>query len=193
MTIKTTVKTAYVTLVALTVAWQAAALANQAPGNNELDQTNSAASSATPEPQIEPKAELKAKALKLFNDYKQKDMASDPTLINLYAADAVIYSGIERERGGVLYDKLDRATFANQMASAIKDPHIKELNQSTVYHEPKINHINRDGEKVALQISFKAQRAKSGIKVHWLVREEKNGALEIYDEHTISYKLKGAK
>jgi hypothetical protein len=183
---------ACIVLAAAAALWQASgALANQEPGNNlsapASDSTN------TTEHLIEPKAELKAKALKLFSDYKQKDQSSDPSLINLYATDAVIYSGIERERGGVLYDKLDRATFASQMASAIKDPHIKELNQSTVYHEPKINHINREGEKVALQMSFKAQRAKSGIKVHWLVRENKDGALEIYDEHTVSYKLKSKK
>lgn len=180
-------------VLALATLWQAGgALANQEPGNNLTAPADASASSSadTTEHQTEPKAELKAKALKLFNDYKQKDQSSDPSLINLYATDAVIYSGIERERGGVLYDKLDRATFASQMGSAIKDRHIKELNKSTIFHEPKISHINREGATIALQMSFKAQRAKSGIKVHWLVRERKDGTLEIYDEHTISYKLK---
>ncbi len=115
---------ACIALAAVATIWQASsALANQEPGNNLTAPSSGSASpsatTGTPEHLIEPKAELKAKALKLFNDYKQKDQASDPSLINLYAADAVIYSGIERERGGVLYDKLDRATFANQMSSAI--------------------------------------------------------------------------
>ncbi len=189
---RATYKTA--SLVALTtlctLACQPNVWANQQPGDNQV---STPALSGNPEVSKEPKGEIKNKAIKFFEDYKQKDQNSDPSLINLYAADAAIYSGIERERGGVLFDKMDRATFASQMALAIKDPHIKELNKTTVYHEPKINHINREGEAVALQFSFKATRAKSGIKVHWLLRESKDGSFEIYDEHSISYRLKVAK
>lgn len=144
----------------------------------------------------ESKSELKAQALNLFEQFKKLDSNSDPALVDLYSNDAVIYSGVERERGGVLFEKFKKADFKAEVERAIKNPHTVELNKQTVYTEAKIKETRHEAQENVIELSFTARRGESGAKVHWLLRPatsaetNKEHTLVIFDEHSTVYALK---
>lgn len=144
----------------------------------------------------ESKSELKAQALNLFEQFKKLDSGSDPALVDLYSNDAVIYSGVERERGGVIFEKFKKADFKAEVERAIKNPHTVELNKQTVYTEAKVKETRHEAQENVIELSFTARRGESGAKVHWLLRPatsaetSKEHTLVIFDEHSTVYALK---
>lgn len=144
----------------------------------------------------ESKSELKAQALSLFEQFKKLDSNSDPALVDLYSEDAVIYSGVERERGGVLFEKFKKSDFKAEVLRAIKNPHTVELNKQTVYTEAKVKETRHEAQENVIELSFTARRGQSGAKVHWLLRPaasaetSKEHTLVIFDEHSTVYALK---
>lgn len=145
-------------------------------------------------PAPESKSELKAQALKLYEKFKQLDSNSDPALLDLYSDDAVIYSGVERERGGVIFEKFRKADFKAEVERAIKNPHTVELNKQTVYTDAKVKETRHEVQEQVVEVTFKARRGESGAKVHWLLKpspsKTEEHTLVIFDEHSTIYALK---
>lgn len=144
--------------------------------------------------QPESKSELKAQALKLYEKFKQLDSNSDPALLDLYSDDAVIYSGVERERGGVIFEKFRKADFKAEVERAIKNPYTVELNKKTVYTDAKVKETRHEVQEQVVEVTFKARRGESGAKVHWLLKpspsKTEEHTLVIFDEHSTIYALK---
>lgn len=125
-------------------------------------------------------------AEKLFESYKKLDLAGDPGLIELYGPEAQIEAGVERERGDVRVQKMNRETFAKEIAAAFKDEHLSALKSAESYSKP---HFKKSefGGKPAVEAVFHGSAGHAGIKVTWLLQPDATGRMLIVNERSVTY------
>lgn len=151
---------------------------------------DNASVTTTPQAPLETKKEIKEAAERFYLQYQKLDRETSLALIDLYTPDAAIHTGVERERGGIVYDRLSKEAFKARLEASAKSERSRALNSSTVYGPAHIEHINHGQDGTAVALSFKATARDSGIKVHWLLRELTPGNWQIFDERSIAYPLR---
>jgi hypothetical protein len=132
-----------------------------------------------------------AEAETLFNAYKKLDLGNDPRLIELYAPTAQIEAGVERERGDIRVQKMNRETFAKEIATAFKDEHLCALKSEETYSKPHFKKSTLNG-KPAVEVIFHGAAGHAGIKVTWLLQPDDAGRMLIVSERSVTYNKRKA-
>ena len=136
----------------------------------------------------QPSQELRERANKFFETYRDLDRQSNPALIDLYSDDAVIHASIERAGGGILTEKFNKDEFKQELLRSIKDERVRTLNKETVLENLQIKVIKHEGRKEQVtELSFDAHHKHSALSVHWLMKQDESGNLRIFEEHSLSY------
>ncbi len=139
----------------------------------------------------ESKAEEFAEARQVFEQYKKLDLAGDAKLIELYAPAANIEAGVERERGDVRWQKLDRDGLAKEIAAAFKDEHLSALKNEESFGHPKFKKTELAGAP-AVEVIFHGSSGHAGVKVTWFLQQDKTGRWLIVSEKSVTYNKRKA-
>lgn len=157
----------------------------------QAKETETAKTASPLESKQETKKDLKEKALAAYEKFQTLDKNSNTALLDLYSEDAVIYSGVERERGGVIFEKFKKKDFQTEVERAVKDKHLVELNKETEYSKAHVKESRHELHEQIVELTFKAKSRDSGVRLHWLLRPRAGSQdLEIFDEHSVVYALK---
>lgn len=133
----------------------------------------------------ESKTEEFADARQVFELYKKLDLAGDAKLISLYSPAATIEAGVERERGDIRWQKLDRDGLAREMVASFKDEHLNSLKSEESYGKPKFKRMVFEG-KPAIEVVFHGTSGQAGIKVTWILQADQ-GQWLIVSEKSVTY------
>ena len=125
-------------------------------------------------------------ARQLFEEYKKRDQASDPKLVDLYAADATIESDVEREDAPTQKEKYDRAKFCALITKTFADPALSKKSAGTAYESPTMSRELLDKE--AMKVEFSASQGDTAMKVNWVLHKSPEGQWQIRKEHTVTYR-----
>ncbi len=146
---------------------------------------------ANAETRAETKPEEFAEARQVFEQYKKLDLASDVKLIELYAPAATIEAGVERERGDIRWQKLDRDGLAKEIAAAFKDEHLGALKNEESFGHPKFKKTELAG-KPAVEVTFHGSSGHAGVKMTWFLQQDKSGSWLIVNEKSVTYNKRKA-
>jgi hypothetical protein len=134
------------------------------------------------------KAQDFADAQRLFEQYKKYDLSNDMKLVELYAPDATIELGVERERGDVRWQKLNRDSFAKEVATSFKDEHLISLKNEETFATPSFKEAKHPvNSKPAIEVVFHGTAGHASIKVTWLLQPGVDGHMLIASERSITY------
>ena len=134
------------------------------------------------------KAQDFADAQRLFDQYKKYDLSNDVRLVELYAPDATIELGVERERGDVRWQKLNRDSFAKEVATSFKDEHLNSLKNEETFATPSFKEAKHPvNSKPAIEVVFHGTAGHASIKVTWLLQPGADGHMLIASERSVTY------
>ncbi len=134
------------------------------------------------------KAQDFADAQRLFDQYKKYDLSNDMKLVELYAPDATIELGVERERGDVRWQKLNRDNFAKEVATSFKDEHLNSLKNEETFATPSFKEAKHPiNNKPAIEVVFHGTAGHASIKVTWLLQPGADGHMLIASERSVTY------
>ncbi len=139
----------------------------------------------------ETRAEEFAEARQVFERYKRLDLTGDAKLIELYSPAATIEAGVERERGDIRWQKLDRDGMAKEIVAAFNDEHLSALKNEESFGHPKFKKTERAG-KPAVEVIFHGSSGHAGIKVTWFVQQDSDGRWLIVSEKSVTYNKRKA-
>lgn len=134
------------------------------------------------------KAQDFADAQRLFDQYKKYDLSNDMKLVELYAPDATIELGVERERGDVRWQKLNRDGFAKEVATSFKDEHLNSLKNEETFAVPSFKEAKHPvNGKPAIEVVFHGSSGHASIKVTWHLQAGADGRMLITSERSVTY------
>lgn len=134
------------------------------------------------------KAQDFADAQRLFDQYKKYDLSNDMKLVELYAPDATIDLGVERDRGDVRWQKLNRDRFAKEVANTFKDEHLNSLKNEETFAVPSFKEARHPvNGKPAIEVVFHGTSGHASIKVTWLLQPGADGHMLIASEQSVTY------
>jgi hypothetical protein len=128
-----------------------------------------------------------ADAQRLFDQYKKYDLSNDMKLVELYAPDASIELGVERERGDIRWQKLNREAFAKEVATSFKDEHLSSLKNEETFSKPTFKEASPLNGKPAIEVVFHGTSGHASIKVTWHLQAGAGGAMFIASERSVTY------
>ncbi|MBP9092356.1 hypothetical protein KBI23_15115 [bacterium] len=129
-----------------------------------------------------------ADAQRLFDQYKKYDLSNDMKLVELYAPEATIELGVERERGDVRWQKLNRDCFAKEVATSFKDEHLNSLKNEETFSVPSFKEAKHPlNGKPAIEVVFHGTSGHASIKVTWHLQPGVGGAMLIASERSVTY------
>lgn len=129
-----------------------------------------------------------ADAQRLFDQYKKYDLSNDMKLVELYAPDATIELGVERERGDIRWQKLNREAFAKEVATSFKDEHLSSLKNEETFSTPTFKEAKHPlSGKPAIEVVFHGTSGHASIKVTWHLQAGAGGAMFIASERSVTY------
>ncbi|CAN5265303.1 hypothetical protein BH11CYA1_BH11CYA1_02400 [soil metagenome] len=133
-----------------------------------------------------------ADAQRLFDQYKNFDLSNDIKLVQLYAPEAVIEAGVERDRGDVRWQKLTRDTFAKEVENSFKDEHLSSMKNAETFGTPTFTEAKHPTNgKPAIEVVFHGTSGHASVKVTWLLQPAGDGHMIIVSERSCTYsKLK---
>lgn len=134
------------------------------------------------------KAQDFADAQRLFDQYKKYDLSGDMKLVELYAPDATIELGVEREHGDVRWQKLNRDGFTKEVATSFKDEHLNSLKNEETFAVPSFKEAKHPvNGKPAIEVVFHGSSGHASIKVTWHLQAGADGRMLISSERSVTY------